>query len=186
LAVPNDISPGRPIFLIGYRGAGKSAVAMAVAKQLAWSWVDADALLEERQQKSIQQIFAELGEQHFRDLEAALLAELCMREKQVIATGGGVVLRAENRDRLVQSGLVVWLQADPQTLWQRLRVDPATPGRRPDLTTGGLAEIESLLAVREPFYRECAQFTVDTVERSPEQVAVQVLRMCQGLWSPRS
>src|SRR5581483_8371820 len=130
------------IFLIGYRGTGKSTVARELARQLAWQWVDADALLEQRHGRSIAQIFADEGETGFRDKESAILDELCARREQVIATGGGVVLRAENRARLKAAGLSVWLTADADTIWQRLQMDTTTAGRRPALTVGGLEEVK--------------------------------------------
>jgi shikimate kinase len=163
------------IFLIGYRGTGKTTVARLVAGRLGWDWVDADALLESRHGRTIRQIFADEGEAAFRDREADLLAELCQWPRHVIATGGGVILRAANRQRLRQAGTVVWLTADPETIWQRLQQDASTPQRRPDLTVGGLAEVEQLLAGRLPLYRDCAHGTVDTRQRTPEQVAEAVL-----------
>jgi shikimate kinase len=159
------------IFLIGYRGSGKSTVARALARRLGWRWVDADALLEERHGRSIAQIFAAEGEAGFRDKESAILAELCKQQQSVIATGGGVILRVENRERLKAAGLCVWLTAGPATIWERLQTDATTAARRPALTVGGLAEVEELLRVREPLYRDCAHLSVSAVERSPEEIA---------------
>lgn len=88
------------IFLIGYRGTGKSATARALAESLGWSWCDADQLLQDRFAKTIRQIFDEEGEAGFRDKETAILDELAARRRCVIATGGGVVLRPENRAKL--------------------------------------------------------------------------------------
>jgi shikimate kinase len=165
----------RPFFLIGYRGTGKSTVARLLAQRICWAWLDSDALLETRAGRSIRQIFAEEGEAAFRALEADLLPELCLCQGHVIATGGGVVLREENRLRLKQNGIVVWLRADATTLWQRLQTDATTATRRPNLTVGGLAEIEELLRVREPLYADCAHCVVDTVGRSAEDVAEAIL-----------
>jgi shikimate kinase len=106
-----------------------------------------------------------------------VLGELCGRHRHVIATGGGVVLRPENRRRLRDAGLVVWLTADARTLWDRLRQDPATAGRRPDLTVGGLAEVEALLRARRPLYEEVAHLAVDTAGRPPVEVAEAVLAL---------
>src|SRR5947208_11489758 len=88
------------IFLVGYRGSGKTTVARALADRLGWTWADADVVLEARHGRSIRQIFAEEGEAGFRDKEAALLEDLCGLRRHVIATGGGIVLRPENRRRL--------------------------------------------------------------------------------------
>jgi shikimate kinase len=161
--------------LIGYRGSGKSAVGRLLAERLEWGFLDADEVLEQRQCCSIRRIFHEQGEEVFRQIEASLLSELCELERHVIATGGGVVLQPANRHRLRDAGTVVWLKADPITLWQRIEADCTTTERRPNLSGGGLPEIETLLRVREPYYGECAHVTVDTVGRSPVEVAEAIL-----------
>jgi shikimate kinase len=170
----------RPLFLTGYRGSGKSTVARLLAQRLGWTWLDADVVLEQRSGRTIREIFAEQGEPAFRDLEAALLAELCACPRHVIATGGGVILRADNRQRMKQAGRIVWLTAEPGVLWQRLLEDAATSLRRPDLSVGGLAEIEDLLRVRQPLYEACADWIVDTTQRSPDEVVDMILHQWPG------
>jgi shikimate kinase len=86
-----------------------------------------------------------------------------------------VVLREENRRRLREAGAVVWLTADALTLWQRMQGDDSTAQRRPDLTVGGLAEVEDLLRQREPWYAACAHWAVTTADRPPAEVAHAVL-----------
>lgn len=172
--------PDAPIFLIGYRGTGKSTVARVLAARLGWTWLDADAVLEARTGRTIKEVFADVGEPGFRDREAELLAELSECQRCVIATGGGVVLRHGNRKRLKSAGAVVWLTADPDTLWQRIHDDQATAERRPTLTVGGIEEVRQLLAVREPLYRECASFEVSTSERSPDEIAKVIMSLLQS------
>jgi shikimate kinase len=173
------MTPFSRIFLIGYRGTGKSATARVLAERLGWSWCDADQLLEERFAKTIRQIFDEEGEGGFRAKESAILEELSARPRCAIATGGGVVLRPENRARL-KSGATIWLTAAPATIWQRLQDDRTTAERRPNLTQGGLAEVEELLRVRQPLYEACADWTVDTTEQPPERVAEQIVGWLQA------
>lgn len=158
------------IFLIGYRGAGKTTVARLLAQKLGGAWLDADAVLEERAGKSIRQIFADDGETVFRDLESAILRELSGLENHVIATGGGVVLREENRACL-KNGIVAWLKAPAEVLWQRMQQDATTSERRPNLAQGGLAEIEAMLRVREPLYEACSDLTFDVGARTAGDLA---------------
>ncbi len=164
------------LFLIGYRGSGKTTVAAALAEQLDWPWIDADAELERRAAMTIKQIFAEQGEPSFRDLESTVLQELAARHSHIIALGGGVILRAENRQILKNHGKTVWLQASPEALQGRISDDPATADRRPNLTgQGGLAEIRTLLAKRTPLYAQCADLTIDAENKSPPEIARQII-----------
>jgi shikimate kinase len=174
------------IYLIGYRGCGKSTVGPILAERLGWSYVDADARLEERAGKSIARIFAEDGEPAFRDLESKNLAELALQSNHVIATGGGVVLRESNRDLIRNSGLAVWLVAPAELVWERIRKDPSTSVRRPNLTaSGGLLEVKELLAQREPLYQATAHAAFPA-DRSPEWLADAIVQVCNGGFKSRS
>jgi shikimate kinase len=168
------------IFLIGPRGSGKSAVARLLAARLGWDWADADHELECRAGRCIRDIFAAEGENGFRERESAVLVDLCRLERHVIATGGGAVLRPENRARLRASGRVVWLTADAATLSHRIQTDETNCERRPSLTgtaaASSLQEIVQVLRAREPLYRECADFVVSTEGKAPEAVADELLK----------
>src|SRR5690349_19504934 len=98
------------VALIGYRGSGKTTVAQRLAMLLAWDLCDADVELELLAGKSIAAIFADDGEQAFRDLESTVVADLCARRQAVIALGGGAVLRPANRAAIKRCGAVIWLQ----------------------------------------------------------------------------
>ena len=163
------------IFLIGPRGSGKTTAARLVAAALGWKWADADAELEQRAGCTIRDIFAREGERGFRQREADVLGSLCRQRNLVVATGGGVVLRQDNRENL-KAGRVVWLTADAAILWQRINADSSTAQRRPALTAAvGLGEVELVLQTREPLYRVCADIAVDTTDLTPEQTAQMIL-----------
>jgi 3-dehydroquinate synthase len=152
-------------------GTGKSAVGKEVARQLKRPFVDMDAEIAARAGKSIARIFAEQGEAAFRQLEAALCVELIAREGLVIATGGGVLVNAESRQRMLAADIVVCLTADVPTLLQRTQSGDAV---RPLLQTDDpRAEIERLLAAREPAYA-AIPWQVDTTGKSIVAVADEV------------
>jgi shikimate kinase len=165
-----------PIFLIGYRGTGKSTVARFIAAQLKWDSIDADDEIERRAGKSIADIFAAQGEKTFRAIEASVVADLAEGRKTVIALGGGAVLLTENRAAIRGKGPVIWLTANVDTIESRVAADATTAQRRPNLTVaGGRAEIEALLAEREPRYRECATLVVATDGKTSAEVADEIL-----------
>jgi len=169
------------LFLIGPRGSGKSTLAPLLAQRLSWNWIDADAELERRCGRSIRDLFAEGGEAEFRDQEAAVLTDLCRLERHIIATGGGVVLRPDNRALLRAAGFAVWLTARPETLAARLQADTTTAERRPSLTgaaTDSVQEIVEVLAVRDPLYRACADYLAQTEGRSADELAAEI----EGWW----
>lgn len=162
--------------LIGYRGTGKSTVGMRLARRLKWDWIDADNELERRAGRTIREIFATDGEPEFRRLEREVLIDLLARQNLVLSTGGGCVLNAETRRDLCAAGPVVWLRASVETIASRIHKDKTTKSRRPNLTAmGGVEEIRTLLAQREPLYRECATITIETEGHSLADVVRQIL-----------
>lgn len=164
------------IYLIGYRGSGKTTVARELAVRLSYDFIDADDEIEERAGKSIAAIFAEDGEAAFRALESDVVADLCRLRRAVVSLGGGAVMNETNRTAIRFAGTVVWLTANVETLANRLATDETTAARRPSLTSaGGLTEIETVLAMREPIYRACATFEIDTEEKSPTEVVDEIL-----------
>jgi shikimate kinase len=173
----NNLPPR--IYLIGARGSGKTTVGRLLAARLGWSFVDMDDVIEAAAGKSIAEIFANEGETGFRNREASGLQEISSHPDHVIATGGGIVLRPQSRSRLCATGYCVWLTAPPQTLWDRIRLDVATPVRRPALTDlSPEEEIRHVLAEREPLYLSIAQLSVPTDCQSPESVVSAILAAC--------
>lgn len=165
------------VTLIGYRGTGKSTVAALVATRLGCDWIDADAVLETRLGTTIAALVRDRGEPAFRAAEAEILADLLGSFRGVVATGGGVVLRPDNRTLLRGSGRpVVWLTAPADVIRGRLAADPTTGDRRPALTTADpLAEVEATLAARQPLYTECADVAFDTGAEPPAAVAERIV-----------
>lgn len=158
------------VALIGPRGAGKSTIAPLLAARWAWPWLDLDAELERRVGQTIAALLTVAGEAAFRDLESLILTEVLAKEPHILATGGGVILREENRQRLQDRAIVVYLLADAATLQHRLQADPRVSQRPPLTTLSEADEIAALLAKRDPLYRALANLIVDTAHRSPIEI----------------
>ncbi len=127
------------IVLIGYRGSGKTTLGRKLADKLWLKFIDTDVLISERAGTTIAAIFASRGEAAFRDLESAVITEVAARDGQVIALGGGAILRPENLAALRQNknARIIYLYATPETLAQRIANDPNTAANRPPLTSAG-------------------------------------------------
>ncbi|GAB4267258.1 MAG: shikimate kinase [Deferrisomatales bacterium] len=160
------------MILTGFMGVGKSATGAALAKLLGWSFVDLDREIEQQAGKPIPRIFAEEGEAGFRDRESEALARVLGRARTVVATGGGVLLRARNR-KLLAGRIVVNLEAPPEACVERLA---ASPEERPLLAGADpLEEARRLYAARKPLY-DAVERRVDTRGKSPEEVAREIAR----------
>ena len=160
------------LYLIGYRGSGKSTIGPLVAKLLGWTSQDADDWVETNAGVSIAEIFATQGEPAFRELESAAIRALAQQSRLVVSLGGGAPMAKSNQQQLSQSGKTIWLDAKPDVLWNRISRDDSTQDRRPDLTdVGGKAEVEQMLAVRNPVYNACADYRIDVGELAPEEIA---------------
>jgi shikimate kinase len=150
------------IVLIGYRGSGKSSIGKRLASNLWMDFVDTDALIVERAEKTIREIFEAEGEEGFRRRETAVIREVTGRDNHVIAVGGGAVLAPENVQAMKANGKVVWLRAPAETLHKRIQADAETNASRPNLTAaGGVDEVKQLLEVRTPLYEAAADLTLD-------------------------
>ncbi|MCA9061158.1 MAG: shikimate kinase, partial [Planctomycetaceae bacterium] len=154
--------------LIGYRGCGKSSVAPLLAAALNWQWIDSDHVIEETAGCSIREIFEREGEGGFRDREQQVISDLCAGDRLILAAGGGAILRDINRKIMKASGPVIWLEAAPAVLAERIAGDQATAARRPSLTGRSVTEeVAEVLAVREPIYREAATVIVQADQGTP-------------------
>ena len=161
------------LLLIGYRGCGKSGVGKLLSELLDRDLIDTDIAIESSEGKTIAEIFAEVGEQGFRDLESNQIANLdSLKESAIISLGGGAILRPENRRCIRNLGKTVWLQATPETIFERISNDETTQSRRPKLSNlSDRDEIRSILEMRVPWYKEVADLAVSTDGVSMERVA---------------
>ncbi len=161
------------LLLTGYRGCGKSAVGQLLSVALSRKLIDIDAAIESSAGKSIAELFSEVGQEGFRDLESAQISHLAaLKESAIISLGGGAILRPENRKCIRNLGKTVWLQATPETIEERISKDKTTQTRRPKLSKlGDMEEIRSILKMRIPWYNEVADLAVSTDDQSMESVA---------------
>ncbi len=162
---------GINVFLIGIMGTGKTTVGRLLAAELGYRFFDTDVLIEQIAGKTINQIFADEGEEMFRDLESQVLSELAAYTKLTIATGGGIVLRRMNWSHL-HNGLVVWLDAPVEVLIERLGSDST----RPLLQTPNPAlTLQTLLNQRRNLYAEADLHISINGSDTPEQITSQVI-----------
>ncbi len=167
------------IILTGFMATGKTTVGKALARQLNRTYVDMDAVIEERSAKSIDKIFREDGESAFRALESQLCGELCMQSNLVIATGGGTLVDPANRKMMEKNGTLICLTADTETILQRLMKGEGS--LRPLLNTTDLrSEIERLMSVREKSYQDIP-WHIDTSHLSVEEVIDRITSICQAV-----
>lgn len=156
------------LFLIGFMGAGKSTAAREIAESLGRPCVDLDETIEREASRPVARIFAEDGEDVFRALESAALETLSGASPSVVACGGGIVVRAENRAALKRLGTVVYLKVTSGEALARI----GDAGSRPLLAgASGALAATTLLQARESLYRSVADITVDTVGSTAAQVA---------------
>jgi len=169
------------IFLIGFRGTGKTSVGKILAQRLKREYIDADVYLEQQEGKTIKDIFAESGEKKFREIESKIIAELCLQNNLIVATGGGVVLNDENVNRMKKSGVAILLEADADTLFKRIKGDVSTNTKRPSLTQfDEYQEIKYLLEKRKPLYDKAADFIVNTARISIDDAAGKIMSFIQN------
>ncbi len=161
------------IILIGLMGCGKTTVGKYISRSCKLKFVDTDQMIEKQSGMSIPTIFKIHGEAHFRTMETEVVKKIATKKSmQVISTGGGIIIRPENRELLKKLGFVVWLKTDVDTLYQRV----AKCTNRPLLRTPNPKEVLSkLIAEREPFYRETAHLIIDTANLNIDELAYGIL-----------
>lgn len=162
------------IVLEGFMGSGKTTVGIRLSYKMAMTVTDTDKLIEKEQQKKISDIFAEDGEEAFRQIETECLIHLAEQgHGQIISLGGGVPMRPKNREILKTLGMVVYLRAKPETIYARVKNDTTRPLLQCD---DPLTRIRELMAERERMYEEAADVIIDTDSLSVEQILADIVR----------
>lgn len=171
--------------LVGMPGSGKSTVGRQLSRRLGLPFIDTDHQIEQRIGCSIREFFEQQGEAAFRDLEESVVDELTQLPEAVLATGGGAVLRASNRQRLRDRTKVVYLRSTPEDIFRRVRHDSSRPLLQ---VKDPMARLRELFAERDPLYRETAHFVIETGRPSvPTLVNMVVMQLeLAGVLPPRA
>ena len=158
-------------------GSGKTVTGKALADLLDYAFVDLDAEIQAKEGRSIPEIFSGSGEHCFRDVESSVLEDLSKQSGQVIATGGGIVLRDENVRRMKKTGKVVLLKASAESLWQSVRYSKDRPLlNKPD----PFGALQQILGDRQVFYEDACHFSVLTDGKIADDVASEIREMLRS------
>ncbi|MFH0887652.1 MAG: shikimate kinase [Planctomycetota bacterium] len=169
------------IVLIGFRGTGKTNVGRLLAKRLKWNFIDADEFIERRYGFMIAELFEKQGESSFRLLESDIINELGKLDSHVIAAGGGAVLKYKNVKNLKRNGIVFLLEADCDTVYQRIIKDDKTGKTRPRLTAENLYdEIKSLMEFRKPYYKQACDHIINTSNATLDDVVNEICEILRS------
>ena len=163
------------VILIGFMGAGKTAVGNRLSKKLGLDYIDTDQYIEEKEGMSISDIFAQTGEEYFRMLETSVIKELMQLEKPtVFSTGGGMPLREENAKLLKELGIVIYLKAEADTIYARVKGDTKRPLLQCD---DPKKKIMDLLKERNPKYEAAGNYAVIVDGKDIQTVAQEVIKL---------
>ena len=165
------------IFLVGPMGAGKTTIGKHLAQSLGMTFNDSDQEIQRRTGVDIPTIFEYEGEEGFRQREAQAIEDLTQLDNQVLATGGGAVVRSENRQHLSARGIVFFLACSPKQQYERTYRDRNRPLLQNEDPLGRLTD---LMVEREPLYKETADYTVSTEGRSASAVSNEILNLLHG------
>ncbi|HET6365510.1 MAG: shikimate kinase [Nitrospirota bacterium] len=158
------------IILTGFMGVGKTSIGTRLARDLGYTFVDTDELIEADQKTTITEIFAQKGEPYFRDVETRIIRTVLENGNQVVSTGGGAVIRDENREVFKEAGLVVCLTARPEVIYERIKHETHRPLLK---VLDPMARIRDLLESRATFYGQ-ADLIIDTSEKSVDEAVREI------------
>ena len=160
------------IFLIGFMGAGKSTIARTLQRELGFPLVEMDERIVQEQGMSINDIFAQYGEAHFREIESQLVVDLGKQEPSIVSCGGGVVVRPENTQNMKKSGRIVLLKASPETIFERVKNSTDRPILNGHMNVEYIAE---LMEKRRALYEEAADITIQTDGKTRDQICEEII-----------
>lgn len=160
------------IFLIGFMGAGKSTIAKALCKELDMQLVEMDARIVEEQKMSVNDIFAQYGEDYFRDVESQLILTLGEEGNTIVSCGGGVVVRPQNTDYMKKSGKVVFLSATPETIYERVKNSTDRPILNGHMNVEYIAD---LMEKRRALYEAAADIKIDTDGKNRSAICKEIM-----------
>ncbi len=168
------------IILVGFMGTGKSTIGRSLSQTLSYPVIDTDQLIEKQQGRSIPKIFEEEGEEAFRDMETALLKSLQDQSGHIISTGGGIIVREENRALLRKMGYVVWLVASPEEIHNRTSRNSNRPLLNNEDPAG---TIRKLLELRIPLYKKCAHLAIETNQLNFDEITTGIIESARYYFS---
>lgn len=162
----------RSIFLIGFMGAGKSTIARALQRELGFPLIEMDERIVKEQGMSINDIFAQYGEDHFRDIESQLIVDIGKEEPSIVSCGGGVVVRPQNTQNMKAIGRIVFLKATPETIYERVKNSTDRPILNGHMNVEYIAE---LMEKRRALYEAAADITIQTDGKTREQICEEII-----------
>lgn len=160
------------IYLIGFMGAGKSTIAKGLKNQLQMELVEMDARIVEEQGMSINDIFAQKGEDYFRDVESQLILDLNAQGDTIVSCGGGVVVRPQNVENMKAKGRIVFLSATPQTIYERVKNSTERPILNGHMNVEYIAE---LMEKRRTLYEGAADIRIDTDGKTKDEICKEII-----------
>ena len=165
------------IFLIGFMGSGKSTIACELKKQLGMELVEMDARIVKEQGMRINDIFAQYGEDHFRDIESRLILTIGDEGNTIVSCGGGVIVRPQNTEYMKKSGKVVYLKATPETIYERVKHSTDRPILNGNMNVEYIAE---LMEKRRPLYEGAADITIVTDGKGRDEICKEIIQYVKG------
>lgn len=179
-AKKNNLLKGVNLYLTGMMGSGKTTVGSLIATELGYRFVDTDAVIAQVTKQSINQLFAEVGEAEFRQIESQILAEVCAYTNLAVSTGGGIVTQQKNWSYL-HHGLIVWLDVPIEVLYERLKADTTRPLLQ---STDPLGTLQNIYQQRQPLYSQADLHICISGKETASQIAQRVIEQIPSVLKP--